>query len=264
MINYSDIDVRFGDREMDRLTRKGANFIINWKGKEVKLPKILNGHRKNSQKTETELKKLKLIPSAPPVGYGRQQFNGEIYFLFDIDKTKILELTEDRRLEMKNYRQDLKLRKTCQDCGKVQKYISDLHYRFFSDGERHLSCDKCYEKDQEKIREVARNVKRDFYSYFINKGIHLNILVDENENFDTVYLDFETTGLSQAYDEILQISIIDNNDRVLFYKLCKPIKQKTWDDAMDIHGITPKDVENELPFEDYIQGCRQHFRQIPR
>lgn len=254
MNRYSNIDVYINDPEVYRLAQKGANLIIRWKGKEIKIPKIKNGGRKQYQKTESELKVLKLMPDDPPVGYGLQQFTGDIFYLYDITKTKKFELTDKEKLEFKNYRKELKLRKTCPKCNKVQSHLDKLGYRYLNDGQKYYSCPECYEVRDEEIKRERREVKHDFISYFVNKGINLNVPIDESESFDTVYLDLETTGLSATYDEIVQISIIDNKDRVLLYKLCKPIKQTTWDEAMRIHGITPKDVENELPFETYVEN----------
>ncbi len=69
-------------------------------------------------------------------------------------------------------------------------------------------------------------------------------------------IDFETTGLYAGEDEILQVSIIDENYNILFNKYCKPRKTTSWDEAQRVHGITPEMVENEKPFEDYVSIVR--------
>jgi DNA polymerase III subunit epsilon len=56
-----------------------------------------------------------------------------------------------------------------------------------------------------------------------------------------VYLDTETTGLNRS-DEIIEISIIDNEGQPLFESLIKP-SQPIPPDASRIHGIYDKDVE---------------------
>lgn len=245
-----NIDVNIDNPNVYKLTKKNYNLIIKWDGVEIKIPKVLNGRRKEHQKTKTELKNLKLIPDAPPIGYGLQQFTGDIFYLYDINKTKKYVITGEEKLQKKEYRKKLILRKTCPRCGKIQKYLNDLQVSYIS-GQRYYLCQQCIDIKEEEVNQKRREVKHDFASYFINKGINLNEKIDHNEYYDIVYLDFETTGLSPTYDEIIQVSIIDNKDRVLMYKLCKPSKQN-WDEAMDIHNITPKDVENELPFEAYI------------
>ena len=67
-----------------------------------------------------------------------------------------------------------------------------------------------------------------------------------------VVIDFETTGFTAGVDEVLQVSIIDENEQVLLNTYCKPINTKRWDEAERVHGITPLMVANELPFEDYV------------
>ena len=58
-----------------------------------------------------------------------------------------------------------------------------------------------------------------------------------------IVLDTETTGLNST-DEILQISIIDDNSNILLDTLVHPYYHSTWPDAEIIHGITPDMVAN--------------------
>jgi DNA polymerase-3 subunit epsilon len=57
-----------------------------------------------------------------------------------------------------------------------------------------------------------------------------------------IYLDTETTGLERT-DEIIEISIIDDDEQVLFESLVKP-SQPIPSSATRIHGISYQDVEN--------------------
>lgn len=66
---------------------------------------------------------------------------------------------------------------------------------------------------------------------------------NENET-DIVVFDVETTGLNPEQDEVLQLSIIDGDGNVLFNSYIKPYFHKKWDDAQQIHGISPEDVKN--------------------
>lgn len=65
-------------------------------------------------------------------------------------------------------------------------------------------------------------------------------------------IDFETTGLKAGEDEVLQVSIIDENYNVLLNAYCRPNNKDSWEDAQAVHGITPLMVANELPFERYV------------
>ena len=59
-------------------------------------------------------------------------------------------------------------------------------------------------------------------------------------------IDFETTGLKAGEDEVLQVSIIDENYNVLLNVYCRPNNKGSWEDAQAVHGITPLMVANEL------------------
>ena len=65
----------------------------------------------------------------------------------------------------------------------------------------------------------------------------------KNKKF--ICLDCETTGLNPEEDEILSISIVNQNGEVLFDELFKPENHTSWDKAQVIHGIAPADVENK-------------------
>ena len=54
-----------------------------------------------------------------------------------------------------------------------------------------------------------------------------------------IYLDTETNGLDSEEDDVLEISIIDDEGTILLDTLYSPIKQTSWPQAEGIHGITP-------------------------
>ena len=68
----------------------------------------------------------------------------------------------------------------------------------------------------------------------------------------TVYLDTETTGLS-AEDEIVELTIIDDNGKPLINTLMKPVNHTKWPRAQNVHGISPMDVRN-APTQKQISG----------
>lgn len=66
----------------------------------------------------------------------------------------------------------------------------------------------------------------------------------------TVYLDTETTGLNAGYDELLEIAIVDSLGVPLLNTLLKPLVFTEWQEAQNIHGITPMMVANAPTFSD--------------
>lgn len=73
----------------------------------------------------------------------------------------------------------------------------------------------------------------------------------QRENF--VIIDFETTGLNYKYnspdmDEILSVSIINQDGEVILDTLCSTERKKSWYQAQRVHGISPRDVQGYPTF----------------
>ena len=79
-----------------------------------------------------------------------------------------------------------------------------------------------------------------------------------------ICLDIETTGLEiptnnkEKYpeNEILQMTILNGEGKVLFNQYCQPIAKKEWPEAEEIHHISPEKVKkcpSFLVFVDKIQ-----------
>ena len=66
----------------------------------------------------------------------------------------------------------------------------------------------------------------------------------------TVYLDTETTGVT-ADDEIVELTIIDDDGKPLIDTLMKPKYHTSWPGAQRVHGISPIDVRH-APTQDQI------------
>lgn len=69
-----------------------------------------------------------------------------------------------------------------------------------------------------------------------------SLIMEENY----IVIDTETTGLNAAEDELLQVSIIDNEGAVLFDSYIRPTQHTEWAEAERIHHITPEMVVDAL------------------
>lgn len=68
---------------------------------------------------------------------------------------------------------------------------------------------------------------------------------------DYLYIDTETTGLADE-DELLSVSIINNEGKCLYHSLIKPQNKTSWSSVESINGITPEMVAHAPSF-DYIK-----------
>ena len=73
-----------------------------------------------------------------------------------------------------------------------------------------------------------------------------------------IILDTETTGLQADKNTLLQLSIIDDTNKVMFNEYFKPAQEhftstqlEDWKIAATINGITPERVKDCLPLESY-------------
>ena len=80
----------------------------------------------------------------------------------------------------------------------------------------------------------------------------------------TLIYDVETTGLSSYSDEILQLSIIDDDGNVLFNEYIKPVHKKKWDKAMKVHGISPAKVSECHTIDFYTDKIKAIFDNYER
>ena len=75
-----------------------------------------------------------------------------------------------------------------------------------------------------------------------------------SNNLNRVYLDTETTGLHpEEGDEILSLTIVDANGRLLFDERFKPKHKKEWPEAQAVNHISPDDVEHLTTIDAYIE-----------
>lgn len=78
-----------------------------------------------------------------------------------------------------------------------------------------------------------------------------------NRKYEIVVVDLETTGFNFYEDEILQISIIDQDENILLNEYCKPEKNNTWPEAEAVNGISPDMVKDKKPFKFYAKKIEE-------
>lgn len=88
-------------------------------------------------------------------------------------------------------------------------------------------------------------------------------------HYGTVFLDIETTSYndnSAKYDnDILQVSIIDENEDVLIDQYCKPRKKESWENASKINSIyfsAVSDCPRFLDVKPYVQDIFERADKI--
>lgn len=114
-------------------------------------------------------------------------------------------------------------------------------------------------------------------SQVASETITENTLVEKEKErlakcvYDYVVIDFETTGFNPPnlehtrFDEVLSVSIIDQDGNTLLNSLCKPEVRKTWKKAEAVNGITPAMVKDKPTFRELfptIKGILQKSKYV--
>lgn len=74
----------------------------------------------------------------------------------------------------------------------------------------------------------------------------------DEKNSDVIFLDTETTGLDPETDEILQISVVNNNGEILLNSYIRPEHKTEWTAAEAINHISPQMVKNAPVISDIV------------
>lgn len=80
--------------------------------------------------------------------------------------------------------------------------------------------------------------------------------------YDLVVIDFETTGLNSNFisgrmDEVLSVAIIDQDGNTLLSTLCGTSDRKTWENAEEVHGISPAMVDGMPTFSEIFPQVKE-------
>lgn len=68
--------------------------------------------------------------------------------------------------------------------------------------------------------------------------------MNKNKEYGGIAVDTETTGLDSSVDEILQVSIVDENGFAIYNAFFKPRNHTEWAEAEKVNHITPEMVRN--------------------
>lgn len=89
--------------------------------------------------------------------------------------------------------------------------------------------------------------RRSLYSIkeMLRHVVSISDMVPVENKTGMVVLDVETTGFHPEYgNEVLQVSIIDGTGKVLMNTYVRPYLEVAWDDAEQVHGISPDKVKD--------------------
>lgn len=188
--------------------------------------------------------KLQPIDKSSPDAHVIRQLYGN-YYLYDISKTEPYKRTEEEKAISREKSRHNKLRYTCPECKTYIGVARGSYYAGYGSstiGELEYYngiCKNCFLKyNREGISKIE-----DAISQCQNNS-------SKTERTLTICLDVETTGLYEM-DEILQLSIIDENNRVLFHSYFKPYANRKWKEAERINHISPDyifDENNNFPY----------------
>ena len=94
------------------------------------------------------------------------------------------------------------------------------------------------------------------------RSIHIDPSLYEGK---AIAFDMETTGLSaEKGDEPIQISIVNEDEQVIFSTYLKPYFKKAWPDAERINHISPYMVANAPHLDEYSVALQEIFRKASR
>lgn len=118
----------------------------------------------------------------------------------------------------------------CAECGKEIRYRKKL-------------CRACYEKDLAQRREEGNAYRAKSYGM---------------DRAKVLFFDLELTGFYD-HDEILSITVVDGNGKMIMDTLVRPIKTKSWKRTEEIHKITPVMVKDAPTLSELTPRLKEIF-----
>lgn len=150
----------------------------------------------------------------------------------DMTEDEVNEYRREENERKKKSRKKAEIRNRKQMKEDISNFYEKVYYDLFDD----------YKRDCEvKISEIESAMKSALLTLSSSLS-ELPIVPCDNPTGEIV-LNAATTGL-EANDEIIQLSIIDGNDKVLFNEYIKPCYHIEWEQAELVHGVSPDVVRN--------------------
>ena len=118
----------------------------------------------------------------------------------------------------------------CTKCGKAVRYKRKL-------------CEACYNEDMIVRRALGDEHRNAFY---------------HKKRERVLFFDLELTGFYDR-DEIISISVVNGNGKVVMDTFVKPTHSKKWKKTEKIHGITPEMVQDSPTLEQLIPDIKHLF-----
>lgn len=112
----------------------------------------------------------------------------------------------------------------------------------------------------ESLHEISKTLAGETNCNETPTQIQPEVKPQPKEKF--VVIDFETTGTNYNFhspdmDEILSVSIINQDGEVLLNTLCSTEHKKYWYGAQRVHGISPQDVQGYPAFSQILPQVLQ-------
>lgn len=195
--------------------------------------------------TKATLKRLVKFEAIKVVGYKSFRAYGKTRFTPRYDLKQYLGMTESKmRRLIEKYPKGMRLPVDENDPAVLAKREKQRQ-------QRQARKDEKARLEEEKARYVL-SLEKELYALKCH-GVQsakemLRLITAQTPckpmSLGTICLDIETTGLSDT-DEILQISIIDENGDTLMNEYLRPCIHTSWEDAQKINHISPELIEEK-------------------
>lgn len=144
-------------------------------------------------------------------------------------------------------------------------------YRFGNNG--HIECRKSGNDSEDAWEELSDSDDEIYKLFVVYVDDNTEVLAElwrnevlaeycngsrKSQN-NVIVIDTETTGLVAGSDELLQVSIINADNEVLFNSYIRPTYTQAWDSAQAVNGISPEMVADAPTIDDVRKQIQSIF-----